>query len=226
MMLQIPQVLSTDQVAQFRARMDGAAWVDGNVTSGHQSAQAKYNEQLAEDSPVARELGDAIVAALGRNQLFFSAALPKRVFPPLFNRYQGGMEFGNHVDGAVRVHGPTGIRIRTDISATLFLAAPEDYDGGELLVEDTYGVQKVKLPAGHMVLYPSTSLHRVTPVTRGARVASFFWIQSMVRDDAQRSLLFDMDMAILRLAKEAPGNPALVSLTGCYHNLLRMWSEP
>jgi PKHD-type hydroxylase len=226
MLLQIPQVLSTSQVAQFRARMEGAAWIDGNVTSGHQSAHAKYNEQLAEDSPVARELGDEIVAALGRNQLFFSAALPKRLFPPLFNRYQGGMEFGNHVDAAVRVHGPTGIRIRTDISATLFLAAPEDYDGGELLVEDTYGVQKVKLPAGHMVLYPSTSLHRVTPVTRGARVASFFWIQSMVRDDAQRALLFDMDMAILRLAKEAPGNPALVSLTGCYHNLLRMWSEP
>ncbi|HWA12169.1 MAG TPA: Fe2+-dependent dioxygenase [Burkholderiales bacterium] len=226
MMLQIPQVLSPDQVAQFRARMDGAAWVDGNVTSGHQSAQAKYNEQLPEDSAVARELGEAIVAALGRNQLFFSAALPKRVFPPLFNRYQGGMEFGNHVDGAVRVHGPSGLRIRTDISATLFLAAPEEYDGGELLVEDTYGVQRVKLPAGHMVLYPATSLHRVSPVTRGARVASFFWIQSMVREDAQRALLFDMDMAILRLSKENPGNPALVSLTGCYHNLLRMWSEP
>jgi PKHD-type hydroxylase len=226
MLLQLPQVLSADQVAQFRARMDGATWVDGNVTSGHQSAQAKYNEQLPEDSPVARELGDAIVAALGRNPLFFSAALPKRVFPPLFNRYQGGMEFGNHVDGAVRVHGPSGLRIRTDISATLFLAAPEEYDGGELLVEDTYGVQRVKLPAGHMVLYPATSLHRVSAVTRGARVASFFWIQSMVRDDAQRALLFDMDMAILRLSKDSPGNPALVSLTGCYHNLLRMWSEP
>jgi PKHD-type hydroxylase len=226
MMLQIPQVLSADQVAQFRARMDGAAWVDGNVTSGHQSAQAKYNEQLPEDSPVARELGEAIVGALGRNQLFFSAALPRRVFPPLFNRYQGGMEFGNHVDGAVRVHGPSGLRIRTDISATLFLSAPEDYDGGELLVEDAYGVQRVKLPAGHMVLYPATSLHRVTPVTRGARVASFFWVQSMVREDAQRALLFDMDMAILRLSTDNPGNPALVSLTGCYHNLLRMWSEP
>lgn len=226
MLLQLPQVLTSDQVAQFRARMDSVAWIDGNVTSGHQSAQAKYNEQLPEDSPVARELGDAIVAALGRNQLFFSAALPKRVFPPLFNRYQGGMEFGNHVDGAVRVHGPSGLRIRTDISATLFLAAPEDYDGGELLVEDTYGVQRVKLPAGDMVLYPSTSLHRVTPVTRGARVASFFWIQSMVRDDAQRSLLFDLDMAIMRLTQSNQGHPSLVSLTGCYHNLLRMWSEP
>ncbi|HYJ19713.1 MAG TPA: Fe2+-dependent dioxygenase [Burkholderiales bacterium] len=226
MLLQIPKVLTADQVAQFRVRMDSATWIDGNATSGHQSAQAKKNEQLAEDSIEARELGDAIVAALGRSQLFFSAALPKRVFPPLFNRYQGGMEFGNHVDGAVRVHAPSGLRIRTDISATLFLAPPEAYDGGELLVEDAYGVQKVKLPAGDMILYPSTSLHRVTPVTRGARVASFFWIQSMVRDDAQRALLFDMDMAIVRLSREAPGSPALVSLTGCYHNLLRMWAEP
>ena len=226
MLLQIPQVLTLDQVAQFRARMESAAWVDGNVTSGHQSAQAKYNEQLPEDSPVARELGDAIVAALGRNQLFFSAALPKRVFPPLFNRYQGGMEFGNHVDGAIRVHGPSGVRIRTDISATLFLAAPEEYEGGELLVEDTYGVQRVKLPAGDMVLYPATSLHRVQPVTRGARIASFFWIQSMVRDDAQRSLLFDLDMSIMRLTQANKGHASLVSLTGCYHNLLRMWSEP
>jgi PKHD-type hydroxylase len=226
MLLQIPKVLTADQVAQFRSKMDGAAWVDGNATSGHQSAQAKRNEQLAEDSPAARELGDTVVAALGRNQLFFSAALPKRVFPPLFNRYQGGMEFGNHVDGAVRVHGPSGVRIRTDISATLFLAEPGEYDGGELLVEDTYGVHKVKLPAGDLVLYPSTSLHRVTPVTRGARVASFFWIQSMVRDDAHRSLLFDMDMAIMRLTQANPGHASLVALTGCYHNLLRMWSEP
>jgi PKHD-type hydroxylase len=226
MLLQIPQVLAADQVAQFRARMEGATWVDGNVTSGHQSAQAKKNEQLAEESREARELGDAVVAALGRNQLFFSAALPKRIFPPLFNRYRGGMEFGSHVDGAVRVHAPSGLRIRTDLSATLFLAPPEEYDGGELLIEDAFGVQKVKLPAGDMILYPATSLHRVTPVTRGTRVASFFWIQSMVRDDAQRTLLFDMDMAIVRLAREAPGNPALVSLTGCYHNLLRMWAEP
>ena len=226
MLLQIPQVLIAEQVVQFRARMDGATWVDGNVTSGHQSAQAKKNEQLAEESREARELGDAVLAALGRNQLFFSAALPKRIFPPLFNRYRGGMAFGNHVDSAVRVHAPSSLRIRTDISATLFLAAPEEYDGGELLVEDAYGVQKVKLPAGDMILYPSTSLHRVTPVTRGTRLASFFWIQSMVRDDAQRSLLFDMDVAIMRLTGEAPGSPALVSLTGCYHNLLRMWAEP
>jgi len=226
MLLQIPQVLNAEQVAQFRARMDGATWIDGNVTSGFQSAQAKKNEQLPEDSREARELGDTVIAALGRNQLFFSAALPKRIFPPLFNRYRGGMEFGNHVDGAVRMHAPSGLRIRTDISATLFLVSPDEYDGGELLVEDAYGVQKVKLPAGDMILYPSTSLHRVTPVTRGARVASFFWIQSMVRDDAQRALLFDMDMAIMRLTREAAGNVALVSLTGCYHNLLRMWAEP
>ena len=154
------------------------------------------------------------------------AALPKRIFPPLFNRYRGGQQFGNHVDGAVRTHGPSGLRIRTDISATLFLAAPEEYDGGELLVEDTYGVHKVKLPAGDLVLYPATSLHQVTPVTRGARVASFFWIQSMVRDDAQRALLFDIDMAIVRLNRDTASHPALVSLTGCYHNLLRMWAEP
>lgn len=226
MLLQIPKVLDAVQVAHCRARLDGAAWVDGNVTSGHQSAQAKYNEQLPESSGASRELGDAIVAALGRNQLFFSAALPQRIFPPLFNRYRGGMEFGNHVDGAIRVHGQTGIRIRTDLSATLFLTAPEEYDGGELLVEDSYGVHKVKLPAGDLVLYPSTSLHRVTPVTRGTRVASFFWIQSMVREDAQRTILFDLDMAIMRLTESSPGNPALVSLTGCYHNLLRMWAEP
>lgn len=226
MLLQIPGVLSAEQVKQFRARMDAAAWVDGNVTSGHQSAKAKYNEQLPEEGAEARELGEVILSALSRSALFFSAALPKQVFPPLFNRYREGMTFGSHVDGAIRTHGPTRTRIRTDLSATLFLAAPEEYDGGELLVEDNYGTHSVKLPAGHLVLYPSTSLHRVSPITRGARVASFFWIQSMVRDDAQRTLLFDMDMAILRLARERAGDPALVSLTGVYHNLLRMWSEP
>jgi len=226
MLLQVPTVLNAEQVKAFRARMEAATWIDGNATSGYQSAQAKNNEQLAEDSAEAKELGDAIIDALSRNQLFFSAALPKRIFPPLFNRYRGGQQFGNHVDGAVRTHGPSGLRIRTDISATLFLAAPEEYDGGELLVEDTYGVHKVKLPAGDLVLYPATSLHQVTPVTRGARVASFFWIQSMVRDDAQRALLFDIDMAIVRLNRDTASHPALVSLTGCYHNLLRMWAEP
>jgi PKHD-type hydroxylase len=206
--------------------MDGAAWIDGNVTSGYQSAQAKKNQQLPEESPEARELGDLVLAALGRSQLFFSAALPKRVFPPLFNRYQGGMEFGSHVDSAIRTHAKTGLRIRTDLSATLFLAEPGEYDGGELQVEDAYGVHSVKLPAGDLVLYPANSLHKVTPVTRGARVASFFWIQSMVRDDGQRTLLFDLDMAIIRMTQENPGSRGLVSLTAVYHNLLRMWAEP
>ena len=226
MLLQIPEVLSADQAAQFRARLAAAPWVDGNVTSGHQSAKAKYNEQVREDSPEARELGEAVLAALGRSQLFFSAALPKQVFPPLFNRYRQGMTFGSHVDSAIRTHAPSRTRIRTDLSATLFLSAPEEYDGGELLIEDTYGTQQVKLPAGHLILYPATSLHRVNPITRGARIGSFFWIQSMVREDAQRSLLFDLDMAIVRLTRDRPDNPALVSLVGVYHNLLRMWTEP
>jgi PKHD-type hydroxylase len=225
MLLRIPGVLTPEQVVQFRRRMDAARWVDGNVTSGHQSAQAKYNEQLPEDSAEAREMGELLLQALARSPLFFSAALPKQVFPPLFNRYGPGMKFGNHVDSAIRTHPQQPVRIRTDLSATLFLAAPEDYDGGELLIEGTYGAQQVKLPAGDMILYPATSLHRVAPVTRGARVASFFWIQSMVRDDARRALLFDMDMALIRLGKERPGDPALVSLTGVYHNLLRMWAE-
>jgi PKHD-type hydroxylase len=224
-LLQIPNILGAEQVARFRARMDAADWIDGNVTSGHQSAHAKYNEQLPEESAEARAIGEEIVAALGKSPLFFSAALPKQVYPPLFNRYGTQMSFGSHVDSAMRVHPPTGRRIRTDISATLFLTAPEDYDGGELLVEDTYGVHSVKLNAGDLVIYPATSLHRVTPVTRGVRVSSFFWIESMIRDDAQRSLLFDMDMALVRLNQQAAGHPSLVSLTGCYHNLLRMWGE-
>ena len=225
MLLEIPGVLTPEQVQRFRARLDAARWIDGNVTSGHQSAKAKYNEQIPEESAEARELGDEIIEALSRSQLFMSAAVPKQVFPPLFNRYRPGMTFGSHVDAAIRSHGPTRVRIRTDISATLFLAAPEEYDGGELLIEDTYGVQKVKLAAGSMVLYPATSLHRVEPITRGARIASCFWIQSLVREDAQRALLFDLDMAIVRLTTSNPGDPALVSLTGVYHNLLRMWTE-
>ncbi|QJR15158.1 Fe2+-dependent dioxygenase [Usitatibacter palustris] len=225
MLLEIPGVLTPEQVQRFRARLDAARWIDGNVTSGHQSAKAKYNEQIPEESAEARELGDEIIEALSRSQLFMSAAVPKQVFPPLFNRYKEGMTFGSHVDSAIRSHGPTRVRIRTDISATIFLAAPEEYDGGELLIEDTYGVQKVKLAAGSMVLYPATSLHRVEPITRGTRIASFFWIQSLVREDAQRALLFDLDMAIIRLTKANPGDPALVSLTGVYHNLLRMWTE-
>jgi PKHD-type hydroxylase len=225
MLLHIPDVLTADQVAAIRARIDAAAWVDGNVTSGHQSAQAKRNEQLPEASAEAREMGELIAGALARNALFFSATLPRQVYPPLFNRYRGEMSFGDHVDGAMRVHPPTGRRIRTDISATLFLTPPERYDGGELVVEDTYGSHAVKLPAGHMVIYPASSVHRVTPVTRGERVSSFFWIESMVREDARRTLLFDMDMALVRLAHDTPGHPALVSLTGCYHNLLRTWGD-
>jgi PKHD-type hydroxylase len=226
MLLRIPDVLSAEQVTLFRARLEAATWVDGNVTAGHQSARAKRNEQLPEEGAEARELGEVVVAALGRSALFFSAALPKQVFPPLFNRYREAMTFGSHVDSAIRAHAGQRVRMRTDLSATLFLSAPEEYDGGELLVEDNFGTHSVKLPAGHMVLYPASSLHRVNPVTRGARLASFFWVQSMVRDDAQRTLLFDMDMAILRLARELPEHPSLVSLTGAYHNLVRMWSEP
>jgi len=226
MLLQVPRVFEKEEVQEFRARLGAAHWVDGNATSGHQSARAKANEQLPEDSAEARELGEAVLAALGRNALFFSAALPKQVFPPLFNRYREGMTFGAHVDTAIRTHAPTRTRIRADLSATLFLSAPEEYDGGELVVEDSYGTHSAKLAAGDLVLYPATSLHRVNPVTRGARVASFFWIHSMVREDAQRTLLFDLDMAIVRLTRDTPGHPALVSLVGTYHNLLRMWAEP
>jgi len=225
MLLTIPGLLTPEQVARFRSVLDRAQWVDGNETSGHQSAKAKHNEQIAEKDPVARGLGEEILVALAASPLFMSAAVPKQVFPPLFNRYGPGMAFGTHVDNAIRTHGPTGVRIRTDLSATLFLAEPEEYDGGELLVEDMYGVQRVKLPAGSMVLYPSSSLHRVEPITRGARVASFFWIQSLVREDAQRTLLFDLDMAIVRLTQERPGDASLVALTGVYHNLLRRWAE-
>jgi PKHD-type hydroxylase len=224
MLLQIPDVLTAQQVAHARRRLDEAQWVDGRVTAGHQSAQVKDNQQLPEDHPVARELGDMIGKSLSANPLFLSAALPLRIFPPLFNRYQGGQSFGNHVDNAIR-QAAGGARLRTDLSATLFLSDPSEYDGGELLVEDTYGVHRVKLPAGHLVLYPSTSLHNVQPVTRGARVASFFWIQSMVRDDGQRTLLFDLDNAIRRVAGEIPESPAPVQLTAVYHNLLRRWAE-
>ena len=226
MLLEIPGVLSAEQVLRFRARLGAARWVDGNVTSGHQSARAKYNEQIPEESAEARELGEEILHALAASQLFMAAALPKQVFPPLFNRYGPGMTFGNHIDAAFRSHAPTGVRIRTDISATLFLTDPAEYDGGELLVEDTYGVKRVKLEAGSLVLYPATSLHRVEPVTRGARTSSFFWVQSLVREDAQRALLFDLDMAIVRLTRDRSDDPSLVSLAGVYNNLLRMWGQP
>ena len=225
MLLSIPDVLTPEQVAQAREILDKADWVDGKVTAGHQSAKAKDNMQLPEGSPAARQLGDMILAALGTNPLFLSAALPLRVFPPLFNRYTGGQSFGTHVDNAIRQVPGTSMRIRTDLSATLFFAEPEEYDGGELCIEDTYGVQRVKLPPGHMILYPATSLHHVTPVTRGARICSFFWLQSMIRDDAQRSLLFDLDMGIQRVVADHPDHPSSIQLTGVYHNLLRQWAE-
>lgn len=225
MLLQIPDILNGDQVAHARRRLDEAQWVDGRVTAGHQSSRAKHNMQLPEDHPVSRELGDTILAALQRSSLFISAALPLRVFPPLFNRYQGGQSFGNHVDNAIRQSAAAGVRIRTDLSATLFLAEPDEYDGGELYVEDTYGVHSVKLPAGHLVLYPASSLHNVRPVTRGARIASFFWIQSMLRDDGERTLLFDLDTAIQRLTVDMPEHPAALQLTAVYHNLLRRWAD-
>jgi PKHD-type hydroxylase len=225
MLLSIPDVLTPDQVASARAKLDAADWQDGRLTAGHQAIQAKDNQQLPEDHPVARELGQLILGALQRNALFMSAALPLHVYPPMFNRYAGGQQFGNHVDNAIRQVPGTPHRLRTDLSATLFFRDPEEYDGGELCVEDTYGVHRVKLPAGDMVLYPSTSLHHVTPVTRGARVASFFWIQSLVRDDGQRTLLFDLDTAIQRITVDVPDHPAAVQLTGVYHNLLRQWSE-
>ncbi len=225
MLLQIPDVLTAAQVMSARQRLEAASWVDGRVTAGHQSARAKDNLQLPEDSPEARQIGDEILAALQLNSLFIAAALPARVFPPLFNRYQGGHAFGNHVDNAIRHVPGTPHRIRTDLSATLFFTGPDEYEGGELVIEDTYGVHAVKLPAGHLVLYPSTSLHHVRPVTRGARLASFFWIQSMVRDDGARTLLFDLDTAIQQVAASAVDHPAAVPLTGVYHNLLRRWAE-
>jgi PKHD-type hydroxylase len=224
-LLQIPEVLNTEQVAHARRLLDAADWVDGRVTAGRQSAQVKDNLQLAEDHPVAQELGDLIITALQNSALFAAAALPLRVFPPLFNLYRGGHSFGNHVDNAIRQISGTPLRIRTDLSATLFLAEPQEYDGGELIVEDTYGVHPVKLPAGHMVLYPASSLHRVQPVTRGARLASFFWIQSMVRDDAARTVLFDLDTSIQRLSVDVPNHPTIVQLTAVYHNLVRRWSD-
>lgn len=225
MLLPIPEVLTADQTAEARKVLAGAEWTDGRATAGHQSARSKDNMQLPEDSPAARQLGEMILRALEQNPLFISAALPFRVFPPLFNRYQGGQKFGTHVDNAIRQITGTVHRIRTDLSATLFLSNPDEYDGGELVVEDTYGTHNVKLPAGHLILYPSTSLHQVKPVTRGARLASFFWIQSMVRDDGQRTLLFDLDLAIQRIAGELPGSPANVQFTGVYHNLLRRWAD-
>src|SRR6185312_1691718 len=225
MLITIPDVLTAAQVEQARAKLAAADWVDGKVTAGYQAQKVKENQQLPEGHPVAVELGEIVLGGLARSPLFMSAALPLRVFPPMFNRYTGGGHFGRPVDTAIRQLVTTGQRIRTDVSATLFLTAPEEYDGGELIVEDTYGSHSVKLPVGHMVLYPATSLHRVEPVTRGARTSSFFWIQSMIRSDGDRAMLFDLDQSIQRLAVDLPGSPAGVQLTGVYHNLLRRWAE-
>ena len=225
MLLPIPDVLTPAQVARARELFGSAEWVDGRVTAGHQSALAKQNRQLREEDPAARELGETIVAALGGNPLFLAAALPAKVFPPLFNRYEGGESFGTHIDNAVRQVTGTPVRVRTDLSATLFFSGPDEYDGGELVIEEYSGSHQIKLPAGHMILYPASSRHHVRPVTRGARLASFFWIQSMVRDGGCRRILFDLDVAIQDVNRERAGSPAAVSLTGVYHNLLRRWAD-
>ena len=226
MMLPIPDVLDASALARVRAILEGAEWIDGNATSGSQSALAKRNRQLSEDSAAALEAGAIILDALGRSPLFFAVALPLKVFPPLFNRYEGGETFGAHVDNAIRIQRGTEFRIRSDLSATIFLAEPDSYDGGELVAESPAGESRVKLAAGSMILYPATTVHRVEPVTRGARVASFFWIQSMVRDPGERAILFDLDQAVQRVgASLGQGDRAAVELTGVYHNLLRRWAD-
>ncbi len=227
MLLHVTQVLSPEEVARCRQRLDAADWADGRITAGYQSAKAKHNLQLPDDHPAARELGALILERLQRHPTFMAGALPRRIFPPLFNCYREGQSFGFHVDNAVRYprtgddRGP----LRTDLSATLFLSHPDDYDGGELMIEDSFGTHSVKLPAGDLILYPASSLHQVTPITRGERVASFFWIQSLVRDEGERRLLFDLDVSIQSLTQQHAEHPALVSLVGVYHNLLRRWSE-
>jgi PKHD-type hydroxylase len=225
-LVRIPNVLTPEQVRHCRDVMERASWVDGRVTAGHQSAQVKRNLQLPEGTPEARELGDMVLAALNRNPLFVSAVLPKTTFPPLFNRYDadGEMNFGSHVDNAIRTVPGTGMRVRTDVSSTLFLSSPEEYDGGELVIEDTYGAHSVKLPAGDMIVYPGTSVHHVTKVTRGSRVASFFWTESMIADVTKRTMMFDLDMSIIRLNADHPEHLSVVSLTSLYHNLLRQWA--
>lgn len=226
MLLHVPNVLTADELAAIREHLAQAAWTDGRATAGHQSVRVKENQQLAETSPEARELGQTVLRALERSALFVSAALPAAIYPPLFNRYESGMNFGAHVDNAVRALPGTGRRLRTDVSCTLFLSGPQDYDGGELIVQDTYGTHSVKLPAGDLIVYPATSLHRVAPVTRGARIASFFWVQSLVKDDAERAMLFDLDRSIVELSHSAKDSPAVLRLTSLYHNLVRKWGEP
>jgi len=225
MLLTIPGVLSQAEVHQLRRLLDNASWADGRITAGTQSAREKRNRQLPEDAPQAAEARALVLAGLARNGLFFTAALPHKVYPPLFNRYEPGMDFGLHIDNSVRTFAATGQHVRTDVSATLFLSAPDEYEGGELVVEDTYGAHSVKLAAGDMVLYPGTSVHHVRPVASGTRVASFFWVQSMIRDDARRALLFDMDGAISALRQAHGESAPVVTLTGSYHNLVRMWAD-
>lgn len=224
MLLHIPEVLTRDQVAGLRRKLEQADWTDGRETVGHLGAQVKRNEQLPESSPLRRELGEAILTALAKHPLFFSAALPLKYLPPRFNRYAGGGTYGFHVDGAVMDLGQ-GEQLRSDLSCTLFLCDPEEYDGGELVVSDTYGEHEVKLPAGDLIVYPSSSLHRVAPVTRGARLAAFFWVQSLVRDQQKRQMLLELDTSIQQLTRDGADRGALLRLTGVYHNLLRRWSE-
>lgn len=229
MILAIPDLVTPSERARLHALLERAPWTDGRITAGPQSAGVKNNRQLPEDCAEAHEAGAIVQAALARDPVFFSAALPRRIYPPLFNRYDGDANaFGDHVDNAIRRVGGTGEAIRTDLSATLFLADPDTYDGGELVIEDTFGTQRVKLPAGHLILYPASSLHRVEPVTCGTRLASFLWLQSLVREPERRRLLFEMDMAILGLRQQDSGSsdgPEIVRLTACYHNLMRMWAE-
>ena len=225
MLVPITAVLTAEEVLTVRAHLQRGAWADGRLTAGFRAAEVKANLQLAQNDPAAQQASDLIVRALERNAMFISATLPHHVFPPLFNRYQSGMGFGDHVDNAVRQIPGTPHRLRTDISATLFLSAPEEYDGGELMIDDLYGAHSVKLAAGDMVVYPASSLHRVQPVTRGARDAAFFWAQSMVRDDGARALLYDLDTSIRELTARGTDAGSLLRLTGCYHNLLRRWAE-
>jgi PKHD-type hydroxylase len=225
MLITVPSVIPSDRLPAFRRELEVAAWEDGKRTAGSQSGKVKENLQAKATDPTVRRLADEVLRSLEHNPLFVSAALPRHVFPPIFSRYDTGMKFGAHVDNAVRQLPGTPHRLRTDLSATLFLSNPEDYDGGDLVIEDSYGTHSVKLPAGHMVLYPSSSLHLVNEITRGSRVAAVFWLQSMVRDVGERALLFDLDQAIQHLTPSNPGDPALTRLTACYHNLLRRWTE-
>jgi PKHD-type hydroxylase len=224
MLVTIPDVLSADELSHIRRVLEGTKWIDGRATAGDQAVKVKNNLQVPVDSPVAKELGQIVLKALAANPTFTAATLPAGVLPPMFNRYDVGMTFGAHVDGCIRAQ--PGIRLRTDVSSTLFLTPPEDYDGGELVIHDTYGVHKVKLPAGHLVVYPATSMHSVTPVTRGSRWGSFFWTQSMVRDDWRRNMLYDLDLSIRAVRSRLPDDDAaVVGLTAHYHNLLRQWAD-